>query len=205
MERESLGDKLQRWAELAVNIILLGFFWTLTSLGVVTVGAATTALNESMRACVVLKDTKPLKVFFKSFRENFKTSTLVWLIHLAVLVVLGVDLLWYSAGDTALDNVAKAAVCVLLTLVAFEMAVVFACIVQYRLTTLKEIFARAFDFAFRCFVESLEILIFTATVIVAGLFLLRGILPFAAGIIAALSWKILPGAFQKYHFKKPKQ
>lgn len=204
MGQERFGEKLQRWGELAVNVILLGFFWTVTSLGVVTVGAASTALNESMRACVVMKDTKPLKAFFKSFREWFKPATLVWVVHLAVLAVLGVDLLWYSAGDTALDNVAKTVVCVLLTLVAFELSVVFACMVQFRVTALKEIFPLAFDFAFRCFRESLMMLFLTATVIVAGVFLLRGVLPFAGGIIAWADWTILPGAFQRYHFKKPK-
>ena len=75
---------------------------------------------------------------------------------------------------------------------------VFACIVQYRLDTVKKVFSRAFDFAFRCFRESLMMLFITATVLVAGVFLFRGILPFAMGIITCVNWRILPGAFQRY-------
>ena len=205
MDREKLGDRLQRLTELAVNVILLGFFWSLTCLGVITVGAACTALNESMRACLLEKERQPLKVYFKSFRQNFKLSTLVWLIHLLLIAVLALDLLYYSAGESTVDTLAMAAVCVLLTLLAFEMSVVFACMVQYRLTGVREIFARSFDFAFRRFIESLEMLFLTATVLMAGIFLFHAILPFAAGIIACINWKILPRAFQKYRPPTPRE
>lgn len=203
MNGERPGDRLQRFSELVMNIILLGFFWTLTSLGVVTVGASCAALNESMRSCLVEKDRQPLKTYFRSFKANFRVSTLVWLIHLLVLAVLALDLLYYSVGDSTGDSVAMAAVCVLLTMLVFELSVVFACIVQYRLTSVKRAFAKSFDFAFRCFRESLEMLFITATVLVAGLFLFRGILPFAAGIITCLNWKILPGAFRRYLTRTP--
>ena len=63
MGGEKPGDRLQRASELLMNIILLGFFWTLTSLGIVTVGASCAALNESMRACLLEKDRQPLKTY----------------------------------------------------------------------------------------------------------------------------------------------
>lgn len=198
MAGEKPGDRLQKFSELVINIILLGFFWTLTSLGVVTVGASCAALNESMRSCLLERDRRPLKTYFRSFRANFRVSTLVWLIHLLLLIVLALDLLYYSVGDSAGDTIAMTAMCVLLTMLAFELSVVFACIVQYKLTSVKAAFVKSFDFAFRCFRESLEMLLITATVLVVGLFLFRGTLPFAAGIIACLNWKILPGAFQRY-------
>lgn len=199
MKDDKLGDWLQRLSELVMNVILLGFFWTLTSLGIVTVGASCTALNAGMRSYLLEGDKQPLKTYFKAFREQFRLSTLVWLLHLLVLAVLGVDLLYYSVGDTAADSIAMAAICVLCTLLVFELSVVFACMVQYRPDSLRKIFSRAFDFAFRCFRESLMMLFITATVLVAGLFLLRGILPFAMGIITWANWRILPGAFRRYH------
>lgn len=193
-----LGQRLQKLPEQLTNVILLGFFWTVTSLGIVTVGAATTALNESMRAFLLEGDQKPLKVFFRAFREQFKLSTLVWLIHLGVLAVLAVDLLYYSVGKTAGDSFAMAVMCTLLTMLCFELSVVFACMVQFRPAGLRAAFSRAFDFAFRCFRESLEMLFITAAVVAVGLFLFRGILPFGAGIVAWANWRILPGAFRRY-------
>lgn len=197
----SMTQRLQKLPEQLTNIILLGFFWTVTSLGLVTVGAATTALNAGMRAFLLEGDKRPLKTFFRAFREQFKLSTLVWLIHLGVIGVLVVDLLYYSVGETAGDSLAMAVMCTLLTILAFELSVVFACIVQFRPSGLKAVFSRAFDFAFRCFRESLEMLFLTAAVVVVGLFLFRGILPFGAGIVAWADWKILPGAFRRYQTK----
>ena len=184
-----------------MNVILLGFFWTLTSLGIVTVGASSTALNASMRAYLLEKEKQPLKVYFRTFKAQFKLSTLVWLLHLLVVIVLAVDLLYYSVGTTTADTLAMVAVSVLLTLLVFEMTVVYACMVQYGLSSVREVFTRSFDFAFRCFKESLMLIFLTATVLVAGVFLFRGILPFAMGIITCVSWKLLPSAFQRYHTK----
>lgn len=198
MDGDKWGDRLQRFSELVMNVILLGFFWTVTSLGIVTAGVSCTALNASMRSYLLEKDRQPLKTYFRVFKEQFRVSTLVWLLHLLLLIVLAVDLLYYSVGKTTGDSVAMAAICVLLTMLVFEMSVVFACIVQYRLDTVKKVFSRAFDFAFRCFRESLMMLFITATVLVAGVFLFRGILPFAMGIITCVNWRILPGAFQRY-------
>lgn len=198
MKGDRLSDWLQRFSELVMNVILLGFFWTLTSLGIVTVGASCTALNAGMRSYLLEKDKQPLKTYFRAFQEQFKVSTLVWLLHLLLVAVLAVDLLYYSVGNTTGDSIAMAAICVLLTMLVFELSVVFACIVQFGLTSVKKVFSRAFDFAFRCFRESLMMLFITATVLVVGLFLLRGILPFAMGIITCVNWKILPGAFQRY-------
>lgn len=201
MGSDKWGEGLQRFSELVMNVILLGFFWTLTSLGLITVGASCTALNASMRSYLLEKDKQPLKTYFRAFKEQFKLSTLVWLLHLLLITVLAVDLLYYSVGRTTGDSVAMAAVCVLLTMLAFEMSVVFACMVQYRPDSVKKIFSKAFDFAFRCFRESLMMLFITATVLVAGVFLFRGILPFAMGIVTCINWKILPRAFGRYQTK----
>ena len=203
MERRESQNRFQRLSELLLAIILLGLCWTLTSLGVVTVGASTAALNESMRAAVVEREKKPLPIFFRAFRAHFSLATKVWLLHLLAIAVLALDLLYYSAGDSVRDTLAMTAVCVLATMLAFEMSVVFACIVQNRPGTVRACFAQAFDLAFRCFWDSLQLLFIAASVLMAGVFLFQGILPFAAGIIACAHWGLLPRIFRKARFRKP--
>lgn len=205
MERSENQNRFQRLSEMLLAIILLGACWTVTSLGVVTVGAATAALNESMRAAVAEREKKPLPLFFRAFRAHFGLATKVWLLHLAAIAVLALDLLYYSAGDSVQDTLAMTAVCVLATMLAFEMSVVFACIVQNRPGTVRACFSQAFDLAFRCFWDSFQLLIISAAVLMAGIFLFHGILPFAAGIIACAHWKLLPGIFRKARFRKPKK
>ena len=205
MERRESHSPFQRLPELLLDIILLGIMWTLTSLGVVTVGASTAALNEGMRAAVVDQEKKPLPIFFRAFREYFSLATKVWLLHLIAIAVLTLDILYYSAGDSVQDTLAMTAVCVLATMLAFEMSVVFACIVHYRPVTVRACFAQAFDLAFRCFWDSLQLLFITAALMMAGIFLFHGILPFAAGMIACANWKLMPRIFQKAHFRKPQK
>lgn len=200
--KNTLEDKLQKFGEHLANLILLGFFWTLTSIPVVTVGAASTALSESTRAYLIFEDKKPLRTYFASFKKHFKTATLVWLIHLALIAVFVVDILYYSVGETTTDVLAMAAVCVLLTVLVFEMEMVFTCIAVYEMTGIRQVFSRSMDLTFTCFLESFEMLILTAGVLMVGVFLFRGILPFAFGVISYLDWKILPGMIAKYNSKR---
>ena len=203
MERRENQNRFRRLSELLISVILLGLCWTLTSLGIVTVGAATAALNESMRAVTAEGERKLLPVFFRAFRAHFSLATRVWLLHLLAIAVLALDLLYYSAGNSVQDTLAMTVICVLATMLVFEMSVVFACIVQNRPGTVRACFAQAFDIAFRCFWDSLQLLMIAAAVLNAGIFLFRGILPFAAGIIACAHWMLLPKIFRKARFRKP--
>lgn len=195
-------DKFQKFGEQMVNMILLGFFWTLTSIPLITIGAASTALSESTRSYTQFEDKKPLRTYFASFKKHFRTATFVWLIHLALIAVFAVDILYYSVGETTTDVLAMAAVCVLLTVLVFEMEMVFTCIAVYEITGIRAAFSRSMDLTFTCFLESFEMLILTAGVLMAGIFLFRGILPFAFGLISWLDWKILPGMIAKYNTKR---
>ncbi len=205
MERNVNPSRFQRLSELLLAIILLGLCWTVASLGVVTIGAATAALNESMRAAVAEGEKKPVPLFFRAFRAHFGLATKVWLLHLLAIGVLALDLLYYSAGTSMQDTLGMTVIGVMATMLAFEMSVVFACIVQNHPGTVRACFAQAFDLAFRCFWDSLQMLIITAAVLMAGIFLFHGIFPFAAGIIACTHWKLLPETFRKARFRKPQK
>ena len=83
------------------DIVYLNFLWLLSSfLGVLlTFGAATSAMFRV--AFQILKTKEPTNVFelfFSSLKENFKESTLVWLL----LVMLGVPL--YMMYNYALNT-----------------------------------------------------------------------------------------------------
>jgi len=73
MKNFKAEEVLQKFSDRLMNIILLGFFWFLCSLGIITVGASSVALSESMRRYLVFDEPKPLQVFFKKFKEYFKS------------------------------------------------------------------------------------------------------------------------------------
>lgn len=75
----------------AVDVLILSLFFLFCSIPIFTIGASTTALYYSVHK-VIFQGRGYVTEFFHSFKDNFKQSTLSWLIFLAVGLVLGGDL-----------------------------------------------------------------------------------------------------------------
>ena len=74
-----------------IDCILLSILWFLTSIPIVTIGASTTALYYTSLKIVRGEDHALGHMFFRSFRENFRQSTVLWLILLATGLFLAGD------------------------------------------------------------------------------------------------------------------
>ena len=61
------------------HLVVLNFFTLLLCIPVVTAGAAFTALHYMMLKIVRDEESYIVKGYFKSFKENFKQATLLWL------------------------------------------------------------------------------------------------------------------------------
>ena len=62
------------------DVMFLAILWVICSLPIITVGASTTAFYSVMMKLVVGEESYVVRSFFKAFKENFKISTIVWLI-----------------------------------------------------------------------------------------------------------------------------
>ena len=71
--------------------IWLNLLWALCCLPVLTIGASTTALYYASGKLVRGESGSATSFFFSGFRSNFKQTTGIWLILLAVGAVLGAD------------------------------------------------------------------------------------------------------------------
>ena len=69
----------------------LNLLWMVCSIPVVTLGAATTALYYVTLKLARGEEGNVTAMFFRSFRENFKQATVLWLILLAFGLFLGAD------------------------------------------------------------------------------------------------------------------
>ncbi len=78
------------WDVLIVNVL-----WVVCSIPVVTIGASTTAMYYVTLRLVRDDDGYTFRSFFKSFKENFKQATIIWLIFLAVGALLAFDLYYF--------------------------------------------------------------------------------------------------------------
>lgn len=85
-----------------VDAILLGMVWLLFCIPIITVGASTTAFYYTYHKCIRQRRGYLWSEFFKAFKENFKQSTLLWLIFLAAFLFIAGDIglsLAMSSGD----------------------------------------------------------------------------------------------------------
>ena len=69
----------------------LNILWFICSLPIVTIGASTTALYYACLKVIRDEESHAWKLFFHSFKENFKQATQLWLILLGAGLFLGAD------------------------------------------------------------------------------------------------------------------
>ena len=102
----------------------LNLLWLVCSLPIFTIGAATTALYYTCLKVIRGEEGHVSSAFFRSFRENFKQATLLWLILLGAGLFLGFDVytVWH------LRAAASGTPAVLWTLI---LAILFAVTVVY--------------------------------------------------------------------------
>ena len=77
------------------DLLILNILWILLSIPVVTAGAATTAVYYVTLKLVRDEEGPTIRSFFRSFKENFRQATLLWLILLAVGCLLAFDLYFF--------------------------------------------------------------------------------------------------------------
>ncbi len=87
----SYDSKFSQWMLRFCYCCWLNLLWAICSIPIVTIGAATTGLYYVMLKLARGEEGNVTKMFFRSFRENFKQATVLWLILLAVGLFLGAD------------------------------------------------------------------------------------------------------------------
>lgn len=95
------------------DLIILNILWIICSIPIFTIGASTTAVYYVTLKLVRDDDGYTIKSFFKSFKENFKQATVIWLILLAAGLVLGFDLYFafmVVTGNSAVRTLFTAAI-----------------------------------------------------------------------------------------------
>lgn len=69
----------------------LNLLWSICCIPIVTIGASTTALYYTTLKIAREEDRSLTRMFFRAFRENFRQSTVLWLILFAIGLLLAGD------------------------------------------------------------------------------------------------------------------
>ena len=88
-----INNPIMRFLTAMFDLMALSVLWVVFSLPIFTMGAASTALYSAAYHHVRKGEDYLWNSFFSAFKENFRRSTLTWLVALAILGFLGADAL----------------------------------------------------------------------------------------------------------------
>ena len=116
----------------------LNILWFLCCLPVVTVGASTTALFYVTLKIAKNEEGNITKAFFRSFKENFKQGTIIWLILLVAGILLGVDgyVLYHMRFSNAFWTVITAIFIVAVVAYVIIVMYIFPLLARFQNTTI---------------------------------------------------------------------
>lgn len=127
-----------------VDYVLLNLLCLVFSLPVVTAGAAMTAkYYVSMK---IVRGEEPVlhRAFWKSFRDNFRQATMLWLIGLVMLLVLAWD--WYAVvygNSQGMPSGGRILLLVLTIIVSMVVYAVFPFLARFHMSSGEAVKASA--------------------------------------------------------------
>ena len=107
------------------DLLILNLLFIVCSIPVITIGASLTAMS-----CVSIKMKDGLegyvwKTFLKSFRDNFRQATIIWVFMALAAIILAVDILLVRSSAGTLQHVVQISVYVGILLWIMFLSVVF--------------------------------------------------------------------------------
>ena len=179
------------------DVILISFYFLACSLPLVTIGASSTALYYATHKCIY-KGRGYTTEFFHSFKDNFKQSTLSWLIFILLYAILGGDI-YITRNYLSPDSPFAAASIFFMVLLVFTVLWAiyhFAYIARFE-NGFKESFKVSAVFMIANIGWTLVILVLLIAIYYLCYRFLFLIL-FAPGIISCTLHPILEKVFRKY-------
>lgn len=124
----------------AADYMILNVLCLLLCMPIVTAGAALTAKYYVSMKLVRGEEPAVCKAFFKSFKENFKQATILWIIMLFVLVLLGLDWFLMANSQQGITWTAFQILLLVMTVLALMSTVcVFPLLARFHLTNVQAV------------------------------------------------------------------
>lgn len=200
----SMDSMLGRFLYWIADIFILNILWIIFSLPIFTIGASTTALYYSMMQRQRRDESYIHKNFIKAFKENFKQSTILWLIMILVALVLFADLrigLFFNINQNLLIGKIFIVVSVILMIpYLFVLLYIFPIQAKFE-NTIKDNLKNAILMAIGHLGYTLLLLMIVATFVVLTLFSRAFIgveILFGVGLYAYLTSNVYITIFRKH-------
>ncbi|MDR1017815.1 MAG: YesL family protein [Lachnospiraceae bacterium] len=180
----------------ASNIVILNLLWVLCSIPIFTIGASTTALYTVMLKLVKDEEGYIAKDFFEAFKGNFKQSTILWLIALAVAFVLFLDFRFFGTSNMVVIKMLQYIVTVITLIIAMILGYIFPMVAKFE-NTLQNYIKNSFYLVIIKLPTSIILLIFNVAPLILTLW---NIYTIVTGGLVYLVFGVALVAFINAHF-----
>lgn len=130
----NMDSPIMRFLSRLADLMLLNFIFWITCIPVFTIGASWTALSYVTLKMVRNEESYIARGFFKSFKQNFRQATLIWLGYLVVAAIFYMDFRLVSLMDGTMQSVMQVALLVLAILVAVTCVYTFPVLAKFENT-----------------------------------------------------------------------
>lgn len=89
------------------DLVVLNLIFIFSCVPIITIGASTSALSYVTLKMARGEDPYIWRNFWKSFRQNFKQGTLVWILSILIFIFLGMDFYIINSQNTSLFAVVR--------------------------------------------------------------------------------------------------
>lgn len=135
----NLDSPLSRFLSRMADLMWLNILALVCCIPIFTIGASLTALNYVALKMVRNEEGYIRESFFKSFKQNFKQATLIWLIMLAALILLACDFYIIRMAPSLFPGWIKAVLFAITMLLLIGTMYVFPVLARFENNT-KDIF-----------------------------------------------------------------
>ncbi len=168
----SLDSPLMQGLGKMADLMWLNVLTLICCLPVVTVGASLTAMNYMALKIARNEECYITRGFFKSFKENFRQATLIWLIILAVIAVLVGDFLIMGSSAAEFGALLRGVITAAAVLVVFTCMYVFPVLAKFENSIFRTL-KNAFLMSLMQFPKTILMIIMYAVPLVVFFFVLQ--------------------------------
>jgi uncharacterized membrane protein YesL len=152
--------------EVFANLVILNLLTILLCIPVITGGAAITALHYSVLHMIRDTDNYIVRNFFKSFKENFKRGTILWIPVLFFLAAIFLDAWLIRKNPNVFPPAAKIAFGVVFLLILFAIVWVFPLLCHFEYESTRSYIRNASLLAVGHLPRTAAMVVFTAAPLV---------------------------------------
>ena len=181
------------------DLMWLNILTLICCIPIITAGASLTALHYMALKIVRNEECYITRGFFKSFKENFKQATIIWLLMLVVIILLVGDFLIMKYSGLEFSKVLQIIIVAVGVLFTFTAMFVFPVLAKFDNTTWRTI-KNAFLMSIMQFPKTiLMVILFAIPPVVFVLFpqVIPIVIMFGFSLPAWLSAKLYNKFFQK--------